>query len=277
MNRTRARKLKVAAALAVLALSACSKVPSGVIAPEEMAQLLADIHTGESVIDMNRMEFSSDSAKQAYKQSVYARHGVTAEQVDSSFGWYGRNISQYMEVYDRTIEILDRRLIETGNRIAADAALSIAGDSVDVWPNPRFITFNSHMPSRFATFSFAADENWEPGDSYTWRAKFFNHALDSRWTIAVEYTDGSVEYIARKFSGDGWNQLVIHTDSTLTARRGFGFFEGEGKSGTDLRLDSIEMVRKRLNPEKYAGRHIVRKIRKFNDEESSDSISGQNR
>lgn len=136
MNRTRARKLKVAAALAVLALSACSKVPSGVIAPEEMAQLLADIHTGESVIDMNRMEFSSDSAKQAYKQSVYARHGVTAEQVDSSFGWYGRNISQYMEVYDRTIEILDRRLIETGNRIAADAALSIAGDSVDVWPNP---------------------------------------------------------------------------------------------------------------------------------------------
>ncbi len=64
MNRTRARKLKVAAALAVLALSACSKVPSGVIAPEEMAQLLADIHTGESVIDMNRMEFSSDSAKQ---------------------------------------------------------------------------------------------------------------------------------------------------------------------------------------------------------------------
>ena len=173
MNRTRARKLKVAAALAVLALSACSKVPSGVIAPEEMAQLLADIHTGESVIDMNRMEFSSDSAKQAYKQSVYARHGVTAEQVDSSFGWYGRNISQYMEVYDRTIEILDRRLIETGNRIAADAALSIAGDSVDVWPNPRFITFNSHMPSRFATFSFAADENWEPGDSYTWRAKFF--------------------------------------------------------------------------------------------------------
>lgn len=270
-------KLSAAAAVALLAASACSKVPSGVIPPEEMAQLLADVHTAESVIDMNRMDFSSDSSKQAYKQSVYARHGVTAEQVDSSFGWYGRNITQYMDVYDRTIEILDRRLIETGNRIAADAALSIAGDSVDVWPNPRFMTFNDRMPSGFAAFSFAADENWQPGDSYTWRAKFFNHNTDSRWMIAVEYSDGSVEYVSRNFSGDGWNQLVMLTDSTLMARRVFGFFEGAAKQGTDLRLDSIEMVRKRVNPENYAGRYLIRRIHGFAESEHPDSVPGADR
>lgn len=104
-----------------------------------------------------------------------------------------------MEVYDKTIEILDHRLIETGNRIAAEAALSIAGDSVDVWPNARFITFNDIMPSRMATFSFSNDENWERGDSYTWRAKFFNNTENLCFTIVAEYTDGTVE-IATKTS-----------------------------------------------------------------------------
>ena len=125
-------KAENAAAGLLLLTCACSKVPGGVIPPERMAELLADFHTGEAVVDMNRTEFYTDSLRQLYKQSVYARHGVTPEEVDSSFSWYGRHMAEYMDVYDRTIEILDRRLIETGNRIAAEAALSIAGDSVDV-------------------------------------------------------------------------------------------------------------------------------------------------
>ncbi len=131
--------------------------------------------------------------------------------------------------------------------------LSIAGDSVDVWPNPRFITFNSHMPSRFATFSLRQTRTGSPATHTHGEPSFSTMRLIpgglSRWNIPT----ARWEYIARKFSGDGWNQLVIHTDSTLTARRVFGFFEGEGKSGTDLVLDSIEMVRKRLNPENTRG------------------------
>ena len=240
-----------------LVTASCSKVPSSVIQPEEMAQLMADVHTGEAMAEMNRANYPNDSTKQALKQSIYLRHGVTAQQVDSSFAWYGRNITFYMDVYDRTIEILDRRLIETGNRIAAEAALSIAGDSVDVWPNARFLTFNDLMPSRTATFSFSNDENWERGDCYTWRAKFFNNTETLRFTIVAEYTDGTVDMASKSFSGEGWNELVFSSDSTRTANRIFGFIDGLSRPGTMLRADSMEMIRKRVNHENPVGRYNI--------------------
>ena len=264
MSRSRLKNELGAIALGLL-VCACSKVPGGVIPPDRMAELLADFHIGEAVVDMNRGEFYNDSLRQLYKQSVYARHGVTPEEVDSSFAWYGRHMSEYMEVYDKTIEILDHRLIETGNRIAAEAALSIAGDSVDVWPNARFITFNELMPSRMATFSFSNDENWERGDSYTWRAKFFNNTENLCFTIVAEYTDGTVEIATKNFSADGWNEIVFNTDSTLTANRIFGFIDGISRPGTSLRTDSMEMIRKRVNHDVAPNRYNIRTFKKLGE------------
>ena len=126
------RKL-LSTVMACMVLCACNKVPSEIIQPDEMALLMADVHTSESVIELNWDQFRSDSAKQVLKESVYAAHGVSAEQVDSSLAWYGRNITYYMDVYDNTIAILEKRLIERGNKVAAAAAMSIAGDSVNVW------------------------------------------------------------------------------------------------------------------------------------------------
>lgn len=240
----------------------CSKVPSGVIQPEKMAQLMADVHTAEAVVDMNRSYYPTDSARQAMKQSVYTRHGVSSEQVDSSFAWYGRNITYYMDVYDRTIEILEHRLIESGNRVAAEAALSIAGDSVDVWPYPRYIAVNDRLPSKTLTFNFARDPNWERGDSYTWRAKMFNNQEQSAWGIVVEYADGSMEFLSQDISdGDGWKELVFYSDSLRDATRVYGYMNAANRPGASLHLDSIEMVRKRVDPERYNRRYNVRYLR----------------
>lgn len=267
------RKLNsLAAGVLLVAAGACSKVPDGVIPPDRMAEFLADFHTGEAVVDMNRQEFFNDSLRQLYKQSVFEKYGVTPEEVDSSFSYYGRHLGQYMEVYDRTIEILERRIIETGNRIAADAALSIAGDSVDVWPGARFLIFNELMPSRYAAFSFTSDENWERGDTYTWRAKFFNNTENLTMTLAAEYTDGTVEVVTRSFSADGWNEVVLNTDSTLTASRVFGFVEGKSRPGTSLTTDSIEMIRKRVNHENPGARYNVRIYKGLAPEVPSDSV-----
>lgn len=237
--------------ISILLFAACKKVPSHVIQPDDMASLMADIHTAEVVVEMNRSGFFDDSLKQVMRQSVYLRHGVTSQEVDSSTAWYGRNIKYYMDVYDRTIEILEHRLIETGNRIAADNALSIAGDSVDVWPNPRFISINDRLPSKIITFSFDRDRNWEKGDNYTWRAKLFNTENVMEWLIGVEYSDGSVEWISQNQEGDGWRYITIQTDSLRISTRLFGYFSSINKPGSDLRLDSVELVRKRLNRENY--------------------------
>lgn len=255
------RKLLSILAVALLAV-ACSKTPKGIIPPEEMAQLMADIHTAEAVIELNRGEYRSDSLKQAFKQSVYARHGVDAATVDSSYMWYGRNINSYLEVYDRTIEILEHRLIESGNRVAAEAALSIAGDSVDVWPYSRLVTLNDRMPSATGVFSFARDENWQKGDIYVWRVKALNNSATSRWSIVTEYSDGSIDFLSQEFSGDGWKEITMYTDSMLDATRVYGQLCGEVPRGTSLRFDSVEMVRKRLDPAMYSRRYPIRRLPK---------------
>lgn len=259
--------------ISTLLFVACSKVPSHVIQPDDMASLMADIHTAEAVVEMNRSGFYDDSLKQAMRQSVYLRHKVNSQEVDSSIAWYGRNIKYYMEVYDKTIEILEHRLIESGNRIAADNALSIAGDSVDVWPNPRFISINDRLPSKLITFSFDRDHNWEKGDNYTWRAKLFNTDGVMEWLIGVEYSDGSVEWISQNQDGDGWKYIAIQTDSLRIPTRLFGYLSTINKPGSELRLDSVELVRKRLNKETYRRTFSTDIADMYPPVEINDSIS----
>lgn len=261
---SRLRKIAAGCCIAVLSATlSCSKVPSYVIQPDDMASLMADVHTAEAVIDLNRSDYMNDSSKQALKQAVYARHGVTQAQVDTSFEWYGHNMTYYMEVYDKTIEILDHRLIETGNRIAAENALSIAGDSVDVWPNPRFVAISDRMPSKNITFSFPRDHNWEKGDSYTWRAKFFHNINAVHWGIVVEYSNGTAEYVSLNFSEDGWKELTLYTDSLLTPVKIYGYLNAETPAASTLWVDSIAMVRNRLNPQNYSMRYRQRNVRNF--------------
>ena len=257
------RLLKLLPALALLCAAGCSRVPSGVIPPEEMAQLMADIHTGEAVIDVNRRDYNSDSVKQELRAAIYRRHGVTQEMIDSSQMWYGRHIDKYMDVYDRTIEILDHRLIESGNQVMAEAAMSVAGDSVDVWPFARYVTLGDKTPSRTIVFDFKRDENWERGDMYIWRAKLINNGHGSRYEIVSEYSDGTVDMVWQDLSGDGRKEMTLYTDSLLDATRIYGYLRGSNRPSTLMRVDSIELVRKRLDSNRYGNRFMTRRLEKF--------------
>ena len=237
----------------------CSKVPSYVIQPDDMAELMADIHIGESVIEVNRSAYYNDSLKQLLKQSIYEKHGVDQAKVDTSFYWYGHNIAEYMAVYDKTIEILDRRISETGNRIKAEM-VSIDGDSVDVWGGAHFLKFNDRMPSPILTFGLDKDDNMEKGDYYTWRAKFYNNPEDTKWVIAVNYADKAVEYDAANVIGDGWKELSFYTDSSRHVERISGYLVTSPKTTSSIWVDSVMLVRNRFSPEKYSQRYRHKKL-----------------
>lgn len=250
-------------AVAGLLAASCSKVPSYVIQPDEMAELMADIHVGESVIDMNRLDYRDDSTKMLFKQSILAAHGVTQNDLDTSMDWYSHNISHYMDVYDKTIEILERRISETGNRIAAEN-ISVAGDSVNVWSAAAMVAVSSLSPTGFITFSLQKDENWERGDSYTWRAKFANSPQESVWGIMADYADGSTEFITADIEGDGWREISFVADSTKEARRVYGYLNASARPGATLWADSIMLIRNRLQPDKYRRRYQQLKMKPVN-------------
>ncbi len=256
------RKYLALCVVAMLGVS-CSKIPGYVIEPDDMASLLADIHIGESVVDLNKSDYRTDSLKQIMLQSVLAKHGVSKQQLDTSFDWYGHNITYYMEVYDKTIELLERRLAETGNRIAAEN-VSIAGDSVDIWSGSPFMAVNSLSPSRTVTFSISNDENLEKGDSYTWRARFANNSGSSLWGLIADYTDGSKDILSSELSGEGWQELRFITDSTKTAAHIYGYINVAVRGATTVWADSIMLVRNRLISETYNQHNRVQSIKPKN-------------
>lgn len=222
-----------------------------------MAEVLADMYIAESVVDMNRHQYTSDSSRRLLKQSVLARHGFTSEDFDTSMVWYGHNYSIYNEVFDHTVEILEKRSAEAGTALL-EANASFFGDSVDIWSGSRYALINRRIPSRYIKFEVECDDNSEPGDIYTWRVKLFDDKARSvRWYMLANYSDSTTEYLNSTTSSMGWNEISFVTDSTRTLTDISGYFEivtdrelDMGKVN-DIWLDSISLVRKRVNPEIY--------------------------
>ena len=246
----------IVALLALMALlTACEGVPDGVLDKERMARLMADLHIAEAVAENHPESFPNDSTKRALKQSVYARHGLTTEQVEESYRWYGYHMDKYVEVYDRSIEMLNEDLKTAQERAGSDVLLadgqqiSAEGDSVDVWNGIRMRRFSANMPSDIMTFNYITDPNWERGDVYTFRAKMIDNYAKGRLDIGIDYHDGTHEYMSSDLMGDGWHEVAFAVVSARTVRGIYGTFYYESDpSGRIAYIDSVSLTRTRWKP-----------------------------
>lgn len=243
----------------------CRRTPSGVISPKDMSKLLADMHVAESVVDLNQNEYQSDSMKRVLKESVLERHDVTQAEFDTSLMWYGQNLDMYIKVYDDVIEQLEKRNRELGTAIV-QSAITMAGDSVDVWPGLRYAMFDNRSMSRYVTFDIERDDNWERGDVYTWRLKLLdNDNLSVNWNIVAEYDDNQIECLTATSGNSDWNEVIFAGDSTKIPVRIKGYVEvrparvysqidherTNNVADRSINIDSLSLIRKRLNPDSY--------------------------
>ena len=253
---------------ALLCVTSCSQRPKGVLNREDMAQLLVDIHIGESVVENNFRLYGTDSARSVLRQSIYAKHGVTAEQVDSSMMWYGRNMDQYIEVYDRVTEILNDKILAAQEQAGATATdisgqtFSFEGDSVDVWSDIRYRRLSKNMPSNYIYFSIPSDRNWEKGDAYELRSKLMGGKGMAEAVITAEYHDGTREYVTTRMSGDGWNSLKLVLDSARTPFNVAGHIYYEPQNGEVAFIDSISLTRTRWGAHQRDARARVKSFKK---------------
>lgn len=233
----------------LLLLAACKKMPDNVIKPDKMAALMADLHTGEAVVEANASTWNTDSSKLALRQSIYARHGVSAADVDSSLIWYGHNLKDYMKVYDKSIEILEERIAEAeraGGKTSGDVRrVTIDGDSVNIWQGPSTVRIARENPSEFLSFSYSSDRNWERGDHYTLSLVPVGTQSSVFMTIAVNYNDGTAEYVTLDRGHEGRKQLTLVLDSSKIATNVFGSIHYAPTKDEISFLDSISLVRTR--------------------------------
>ena len=234
------------------AFISCKHTPEGVLDQEEMAQLMADIHTGEAMIDFNYSTFPNDSTRKLLKQSIYASHNVTAEDVDTSFVWYGNHIEDYIKVYDRTIAIIQERQRD----VAATGLtqISVAGDSVQVWAGPERLVVGRRMPSRIIGFNITPDSTWQKGDIYTLSYKLINTQAKVNTRMLVDYSDGTTAYVDEPDTKTARNFLKLQVDSTLTPLRIYGYMCFSPEQNISFEVDSMSLTRVRhhLVPNFYA-------------------------
>lgn len=265
--------------LLLSALTSCSGTPDGVLGKEDMAQLIADIHAGESASKGDRA-FQSDSARRALLEAIYRKHDVTREEVDSSFRWYGYHIDKYMDVYERVVDILQTRLDKAQELAGASAegvteiSTSFEGDSVDVWPGIRWRRFSANMPGDILSFNLENAGNWERGDVYTLRAKTLANKGPFTFTFAVSYADGKIEYVSRQMQGDGWHEMPVALDSARTAQRIYGVISYTPSHKENAFIDSISLMRVRWGGHYRELRNDVRKFenRTLSGGSSSNSV-----
>lgn len=246
--------------LMLITITGCRKVPGYVIPPDDMSRLMADIHMAESVIESNYNLYPTDSTKMLLKQSVLANHGYNLQQLDTSLLWYGAHLDVYSNVYDRTIEILEKRMEESGIEEVRRQRAEMGSDSVDIWYGPRFMLIKRTTPSRYITYSYPADSTWVEGDMFTWRAKMTNVSENPLITLSADYEDGSTELLNVRLTGDGWKEATFITDSLKTAKRIYGSIMLDA-SRSAMVVDSIEFIRKPMVPRLYSQRYKQRNYR----------------
>lgn len=257
----------------LLTVAACNRVPKHVLPPDRMALLMADMRMADAVVTSNPDDYPSEASKLILKKAVYLKNGVTAEQFDTSLVWYGHNIDKYQEVTEKSIEILEKRMKEVNALAAGEAALSVAGDSVDLWNGPETYVFRRDFPGRFITFAMDSDANWERGDIYTMRTHGVTQAVSSSWGMTMIYADGTMETAGSSFSTANPNrqELVLHTDSSRVPVRISGWIKIDPDLNRPAIIDSISLTRRRVDPMKYVARRyeqrriIPREIKKTED------------
>lgn len=261
------------------ALAACNGVPDQVIQPDEMASLMADVRMADAVVTIQAREYNNDTVKLALRRAVLERHGVSEADFDTSLVWYGHNIGKYQEVTQMSIDILEQRLKDATARAAGEAALSVAGDSVDIWTGPLVFSVNRRSPSRYIAFVFDSDRNWEPGDIYTLRSRVVSPLNAVRWNMTAQYDDGSVETTTSSLSvsESGRQELMLVTDSTRTAVRISGWIEVTPDGYRPAVIDSVGLTRRRTNATlARGGRNLQRLIVPKNKKENirdADSVA----
>lgn len=247
MALLKTNKTLVGIAIAVAAVvMACNGVPDGVLGNEQMAQLMADMRMADAVVSVNSSDYRNPAAKLALRDAVFRRHGVSEDQFDSSLVWYGHNVGKYQEMTDRSIEILQDRLEKAGSAAVA-AAMSVAGDSVDIWESARLYTFTKQSPTDFVTFHLTPDRNWEPGDVYTWHTRFVLSPENAMWAMTAEYDDGVTEFVQSNLvpGSSGRQELTFFTDSTRNAKSISGWLIVKSNDRRPAVIDSVGLIRRR--------------------------------
>ena len=99
--------------LALLLLASCHRnhLPEGVLTEQQMVDFLADAYQVEglnAVETQYRYDVVSPTAMRQY-DSILTLHGITRDEVERSFDYYGQHIDRFRTIQDSVVARLEKK------------------------------------------------------------------------------------------------------------------------------------------------------------------------
>lgn len=199
-------------------LLSCNRTPEGVLDRKQMEEVLLDVHLAEGVMEERGQDFRSQESRQAVMKGVLEKHHITQTQFDSSMGWYGAHLDQYMKVYSRVIKQLEERNLVAKEVLLAyeKSLLTPFGDSVDIWRFSKQLILDPALLTTSRDFEIRIDSNFKEKDTIGWSMRFVNIPADSiaktRVTLGLR-SQGKILQLEEQFvSHEGELTLGFRSD-----------------------------------------------------------------
>ncbi|MBR5804343.1 MAG: DUF4296 domain-containing protein [Bacteroidaceae bacterium] len=145
------------------------KVPSEIIQPQKMENILYDYHLMQSMA--TELGSSERIKRKMYEQYVFDKHHVTEAEFDSSLVWYMRHTYELENIYKNLNKRYSTQKDELANHIPPYErvkSISPEGDIVNVWDDFNLMRLTISPIGNKLTFELSPDSNYHKRDSIVW-------------------------------------------------------------------------------------------------------------
>ena len=246
--------------LLILFITACSRVPQGIIPERKMQQIVTDMHLAEAIINSDPSAYSTNEEKKALYQSVFDKHRVTKAIYDSSLIWYGKNLDVYMQVYNMALAEVNKSIEEIGPIEPEKVDISNK-DSVDIWSVGRYYEFSPSSLSNTIIFRFQEREEYSSGSIFVLGMHVWGLASGLLSPIEVhlraEQRDTTV-VIKETIHNDGYHEMTLRSIPTQRVRQVYGYirFNGSTVPYHKIYLDDLSMMKYLYGSEAVANHEL---------------------
>lgn len=232
--------------LAIMAMLAggCEKRPEGVLSDAEMEKLLTDMLLADALEQSAPGRELPDSVRLSLGESVMKAHGVDYATLDSTYGWYAKNLDLYYKMYAR----VEKRLDKTRRDLAGRGRKNEVILQNDIWELSRHLQFNRLGTGESVVFELPGDAI-ESGERLEWKMHLSN-IKPTILTLGIDYSDGTIAIIDREYRNDQNPVIRLVSDTARQPVRIYGVMS-VSRNDMPLYVDSIALLKQPFDSVEY--------------------------
>lgn len=216
----------------LLIIISCGGRPKDVLSEDKMVSLLVDMELTEAYV--NTQMSANNSVRIEMGRKVLEAHGVTEAQLDTTLAWYGRNMDEYAELFEK----VDKEIIKRQKKFT-DVPGAHPKEADNMWPYPTHLILSPM--SGYESFTFSLPEsNLEKGGILNMSFYLPNSAA-FKGMLGVEYSDGYGEASVSNFTSKHKIEMTLQTDTAKEVTKIYGSLLLKDTKALPLYIDSIAL------------------------------------